>query len=109
MRVAGASLGVRGFPSWFVECSFDGSRIKLPGSGTARFERCTFRNVDLRSQVCVDTELVDCVISGKLRDVVFHGTLVDENLHRKLERERNEFHGSDFTGCTVRGTWPTTC
>lgn len=47
------------------------------------------------------SQAVDCVFSGKLRDVVFHGTVLDEDVRRKLGRERNEFHGNDFTGCTV--------
>jgi hypothetical protein len=100
MRVEVASLGVRSYPSWFVECSFDGSRMKLIGS-SARFERCTFRDVDIRKWVTYSTEIVDCVFSGKLRDAVFHGTVIDDELRRKLGRERNEFHGNDFTGCTV--------
>lgn len=100
MRVEVASFGVGGFPSWFVECSFDGSRMWILGS-SARFERCTFRDVDVRKWVTDTAEMVDCVFSGKLRDVVFLGTVSEEELRRVLGRERNEFHGNDFTGCTV--------
>jgi hypothetical protein len=99
MRVAVAGLGVLGHPAEFVECSFDGSRLGPPCGGSARFERCSFRNVNIPSWICESVELVDCVFSGKV-EAVFFGTIPDNDLklRERLGRVRNEFHGNDFTG-----------
>ena len=57
---AQATLGGGTKMSRFVDCSFDGSRLTLGGGGYARFERCSFRDVDLRHWFCFAVELVDC-------------------------------------------------
>ena len=41
--------------------------------------------------------MVDCVFSGRLEEVVFNGTVPPEK-RSFLHRERNEFHGNDFSG-----------
>jgi hypothetical protein len=100
LRVRDAALGVLGHPSEFVECSFDGSTLALPGSGTARFVGCTFRDVRLRRWTAQTVELVDCVFTGSLREVVFLGAPVSPDVAGRLGRERNEFRGNDFSGVT---------
>jgi uncharacterized protein YjbI with pentapeptide repeats len=51
----------------YTECAFDRSRIRFNPGGLARFERCSFRDVDLRDWMCFETELVDCVLTGRMR------------------------------------------
>src|SRR5690242_16792626 len=52
MRVETASFGVGQAVSEYVNCSFDGLRFNTAFSGYSRFERCSFRNVDLRNWFC---------------------------------------------------------
>jgi hypothetical protein len=81
----------------YIECVFDRSRIRFNPGGLARFERCSFRDVDLRDWMCLETELVDCVFTGRLRRSFFNGT-VPEELVEALGRTTNEFRGNDFSG-----------
>jgi hypothetical protein len=76
---------------------FDRSRIRFNPGGLARFERCSFRDVDLRDWTCFETELVDCVFTGRMRRSFFNGT-VREELVEALGRTSNEFRGNDFSG-----------
>jgi hypothetical protein len=81
----------------YTECVFDRSRIRFNPGGLARFERCSFRDVDLRDWMCFETELVDCVFTGRMRRAFFNGT-VREELVEALGRTSNEFRGNDFSG-----------
>jgi len=81
----------------YTECVFDRSRIRFNPGGLARFERCSFRDVDLRDWMCFETELVDCLFTGRLRGGFFNGT-VPEELVEALGRTSNEFRGNDFSG-----------
>jgi hypothetical protein len=81
----------------YTECVFDRSRIRFNPGGLARFERCSFRDVDLRDWMCFETELVDCVLTGRLRRSFFNGT-VREELVEALGRTSNEFRDNDFSG-----------
>jgi hypothetical protein len=99
MRVRDAALGVRSYPSEFIECSFDGSSMSLPGSGSARFVRCSFRDVALRHWTADTVEVIDCVFTGTMHEVLFFGRPLARGAKR-TGRERNEFHGNDFTGVT---------
>lgn len=82
--------------SEYLDCSFDGARIAM-GFSVARFVRCSFRNVDLHDWRCHETEIVDCVFSGRLQRSYFNGTVLDEETRSHLARTRNEFHGNDFS------------
>ncbi len=81
----------------YTECAFDRSRIRFNPGGLARFERCSFRGVDLRDWMCFETELVDCVLTGRMRRSFFNGT-VREEFVEALGRTSNEFRGNDFSG-----------
>jgi len=94
-----AQFGAGREVSEFVECNFDGMRFSHCGC-IARFVRCSFRNVNLREWMCSDVELIDCVFSGRLRTAIFGGTVLPQ--HRAfLGRERNEFHGNDFSAMAL--------
>ena len=47
--------------------------------------------------MCFETELVDCLFTGRLRRSFFNGT-VPEELVDALGRTSNEFRGNDFSG-----------
>lgn len=95
-RIQDASFGSGREMSEYIECSFDGVRI-WHGGGFARFVRCSFKKIDFRSWMCFGTELVDCVFTGRLKGCIFNGTLLEQD-QPFLGRERNEFHGNDFSG-----------
>jgi hypothetical protein len=99
-KIDGASFGEGRETSEYVECSFDGARIRFGPDGYARFVRCSFREVDLRDWFCFTVELVDCTFSGRLRKAFFNGT-VPEDDRATVGRERNEFHGNDFSAMTL--------
>jgi hypothetical protein len=118
MRIGDTSLGAGMALSEYLDCSFDGSRLRH-GSGYCRFVRCSFRKVELRDWQSEYVELVDCVISGKVRSTTFWGRPPEEKARARYEsnlrwlereglpipggyrelalREVNEFHGNDFT------------
>ena len=83
--------------SEFVDCSFDGAHLDMGSGGCARFVRCSFRNVVLRDWRCDRVEMIDCVFSGRIKTAIFNGTVPVEE-RSFLHRERNEFHGNDFSG-----------
>lgn len=94
----GAGMGM----SEYVDCSFDGSRIRTTVPGRARFVRCSFRNVNLTKwEYCGELEFIDCVFTGTLRDIVFVGEILLESDKRELGRERNKFAGNDFSGAKL--------
>jgi hypothetical protein len=96
VRATAATLGGGTKMSQFVECSLDRSRLTLGPGGYARFERCSFRNVDLRHWFCSTVELVDCTFSGRLQKAIFNGT-VPEDRRALAGRIRNEYSGNDFS------------
>ena len=89
--------GARTTVTTYTECVFDRSRIRFNPGGLARFERCSFRDVDLRDWMCFETELVDCLFTGRMRRSFFNGT-VPEEFVEALGRTSNEFRGNDFSG-----------
>jgi hypothetical protein len=97
MRVENASLGAGRKMSHYIGCVFDGARLKFDAGGYARFERCSFRQTDLRDWFCFAVELVDCTFSGRLRKAVFNGVVPPED-RAAAGRNRNEFRGNDFSG-----------
>jgi uncharacterized protein YjbI with pentapeptide repeats len=91
-----ASFGAGRDVSEYIDCSFDGARIAM-GFGVCRFERCSFHKVDLVNWGCFETEIVDCVFSGRLRRSYFNGTVTREEMRAHLGRTCNEFRGNDFS------------
>lgn len=111
VRLKHCSFGSGRKQSVYRDCSFDGAKLRMGIGGHYRFERCSFRDVDLWEWFCFEVEIVDCVFTGKLRGVVFNGRvqdsaydpLKDEEYDPRvlLGRERNEFHGNDFSGAEL--------
>jgi len=97
-----AQLGNGQKQAVYRDCSFDGAKIHGMGiGGFYRFERCSFRNVDLRNWFCAGAiDIVDCVFTGKLRKAVFMGAPPDE-MRAQYRRDRNEFCGNDFSGAQL--------
>ena len=81
-------------PTKYVECAFDRSKLTRIIAGQARFERCSFLDVELKGFLGHQTEFVDCVFSGVLRESVFYGRVFDQS---KTSRKVNEFRGNDFS------------
>lgn len=86
--------------SEYIDCSFDGARFDDYLGGFARFVRCSFKDVDIRDWQCHNTELIDCVFTGRLTECIFYGT-VPEQKRPWVGREKNEFRGNDFSGCDL--------
>jgi hypothetical protein len=84
----------------YVDCSFDGIRVRYVSAGFARFVRCSFRDVDVRDWRCTKAELIDCVFTGRLEECIFYGTVREED-RPWVGREKNEFRGNDFSGCDL--------
>jgi hypothetical protein len=96
LRVDSAAFGAGREQSRYVDCVFDGARLKFAAGGYARFERCSFRDADLRDWFALAVELVDCTFTGRLRKCVFNGTVPDDD-RPIVRRDRNEFTGNDFS------------
>jgi len=83
-------------PTRYRRCRFDGSRIQHVIAGLARFESCSFLDVDINRLFSHAAEFVDCVFSGVLRSSVFFGR-VFETCREDTSRVVNEFRGNDFS------------
>jgi uncharacterized protein YjbI with pentapeptide repeats len=125
LRLVEAALSGGGVVSEYVDCSFDGSQFTIVLPGSARFTRCTFRQVTINEWLGDQAELIDCVFTGTIKKTVFWGRQWGEGpgrveslraLREKqglppmtpeqeavLLRESNEFRGNDFSGATLRG------
>lgn len=99
MRSRSVSFGGGTKPSRYVQCKFDGSKLINLSVGLARFEQCSFLNVDIEGLFTHAAEFVDCTFSGKLRRSVFFGRVcgVYEKDVDGLKRAINEFRGNDFS------------
>jgi len=81
--------------SEYINCSFDHARLDV-GGGFARFVECSFQNADIRNWICFAVEMIDCMFSGTLRQVIFNGTVPAEK-RQFVGREHNEFRGNNFS------------
>ena len=88
-------------PTTYRECIFDGGRFKKVIPGLARFERCSFLDIDLFGFVGHAAEFVDCVSSGIIRGSTFHGR-VFASYEDATTRVINEFRGNDFSAAQLR-------
>lgn len=81
--------------SRYVNCSFDRSTIRAIAPGNARFESCSFMNVEIIDMLCHSIELVNCRFSGVIRRAFFNGEVLGDHAP-DLGRTRNAFEGNDF-------------
>lgn len=102
MRVPAMTFASGTEPTRYVACKFDGSKIKAVVVGQARFERCSFLNVDITGLFGHATEFVDCIFSGVLRNSVFFGRVFG-NQAAYTSRRINEFRNNDFSAMTFVG------
>ncbi len=86
----------------YIACKFDRSRFKRVVAGQARFERCSFLNVDITDLFSHAAEFVDCTFSGVLRNSVFFGRVFG-NHALYTSRKTNEFRGNDFSAMKFVG------
>jgi hypothetical protein len=96
LRIDDAAFGAGRKFSKYVECSFDGTKVKGSGGNRARFVRCTFRNGYFGSLLCPDTSFIECVFSGTLKIAMFYAVAPPEHV-RFAGRSINEFYGNDFS------------
>jgi hypothetical protein len=113
MNVDSFFFGSGQAPSRFVRCSFDRLKANIFMLGFCRFESCRFTNVRLGDWHGEYAEVVDCQFSGRFRAGQFCGAPITPlaNLDREtapspehralLLRERNEFHGNDFSAANL--------
>jgi uncharacterized protein YjbI with pentapeptide repeats len=85
-----------------IQCSFNGVRLTR-GGGFTRFVRCSFLDSDLRNWLCIATEFVECVFSGRIEKAIFHGTVLPvlPQMRAQYGRDRNEFRGNDFSSAEL--------
>jgi len=96
LRVEDAKFGLGAIQTVYRDCSFDGSLIRAPSPGNARFERCSFRDVRLRDWIAFEIELVDCIFTGRADKCIFNGTVL-ENRQQRAGRHVNQYSGNDFS------------
>jgi hypothetical protein len=68
-------------------------RFEAIDFGSARFERCSFRDVRLRKWLSFSSEFIDCVFAGDIPEAAFLG----RSPLRSTTRPQNEFRGNDFS------------
>ncbi len=94
LTVEDAVFGSGRTPSEYVECTFDGSSLRAPVVGWARFESCSFRDVGL-TEWRSNADFVDCVFSGRAKNCVFNGRAEDPISGKHLRSV--DFRGNDFS------------
>lgn len=98
IRATSGGLGGGLEPTEFVECSFDGASLKHVLPGRATFRGCSFRDITIFKFICHEAEFIDCVFTGRLRQVIFDAAPLNTE---KLGRSRNEYRGNDFSGARL--------
>ncbi|MFI6680470.1 hypothetical protein [Kribbella sp. NPDC050470] len=94
--IENASFGAGRVASEYVGCSFDGAKLRMGPGGFARFVDCSFENTVIENWFCFAVELVGCSFSGRLRKVVFNGTVRSKD--REITgRTVNQFERNDFS------------
>lgn len=77
----------------YRDCIFDQAALDGMSFGSARFERCSFRDVRLAQWLSFSAEFVDCVFAGDIPEAAFLGRSPLSTMNRRL----NEFRGNDFS------------
>lgn len=93
--IESASFGAGRGVSEYVGCSFGDARLRMGPGGYARFVDCTFERATIEDWFCLAVEVVGCTFSGRLRKVVFNGS-VPLDKQQVLGRRLNQFEGNDF-------------
>ena len=104
MRVDCAAFASGATLSCYIDCSFDGIRIKRVLGGIARFERCSFKNVAITGWSLEACDLVDCVFTGQLKAGRYGGSFWGTPTpywQKEYKKTQNEFRGNDFSGCSL--------
>ena len=96
MIVKNACFGGGMEQSKYFDCSFNEAKFKASAPGNARFERCSFRRVNLEEFQCKAVEFIDCTFSGSIKKSFFNGALHPQDLIYSL-RKTNDFVGNDFS------------
>ena len=94
--VDSASFGAGRRVSEYVGCSFDGAKLRMGPGGYARFVDCTFENTVIEGWFCFAVEVVGCTFSGRLKKVVFNGSVPPDD-QGVAGRKTNMFEGNDFS------------
>ena len=94
--IESASFGAGRLVSEYVECTFDGAKLRMGPGGYARFVDCSFEQTQIEHWFCFAVELVGCTFSGRLKKVVFNGS-VRSDLQGEAGRQANQFEGNDFS------------
>jgi hypothetical protein len=97
MRLECLSAGAGPGYSEYINCSFDGSKIKMFTPGHARFINCTFKKAILNDMFSFEADFINCVFSGKMKGIVINGS-VPKEMRLALGREKNEIYGNDLSG-----------
>lgn len=94
--IESASFGAGRLVSEYVGCSFDGAKLRMGPGGYARFVDCTFENSVIEHWFCFTVEIVGCTFSGRLKKVVFNGS-VPSDKQGTAGRRVNQFEDNDFS------------
>jgi uncharacterized protein YjbI with pentapeptide repeats len=86
--------------SHYIRCSFDRSTIRATAPGNARFEQCSFQNVELIELLSHAVEMINCTFSGVIRAAFFNGAVLAD-VAPGLGRSRNQFEGNDFSNARL--------
>jgi len=86
--------------SIYRNCIFDRATIRAIAPGNARFENCSFRDIEVLEFYAHNISMVDNVVSGIVKRAFFNGTVSPE-VQLALGRSRNDFHGNDFSGAEL--------
>lgn len=98
--IESASFGAGRQVSEYVGCSFDGAKLRMGPGGYAKFVDCSFDETAIEAWFCFAVEVVDCRFSGRLKKVVFNGT-VPADKQAIVDRVVNQFERNDFTRATL--------
>lgn len=98
-KMKGGAFGGGRAQSVFRDCIFDRSDLHHALPCDVRFERCSFENTKIDGWRADGAEFVDCTFTGRIRGARFTGSPRFYGVD--LGRERNEFHGNDFTGAEL--------
>ncbi len=94
--IESASFGAGRSVSEYVGCNFAGAKLRMGPGGYARFVDCSFENVVIEHWFCFAVEVVGCSFSGRLKKVVFNGS-VPSDQQEVAGRRANQFEGNDFS------------
>lgn len=96
IRMAQTCFGGGVSDSKYIDCTFNEARFTAIAPGFAKFVRCSFKDVRIKSFFSRGIELIDCTVSGEIVGGYFNGALPPD-MPPRLGRPRNRFEGNDFS------------